>query len=52
MDYGPIELSEIINYWKEVERIEPLIEFIDIMQALDQVFMEYRKELRDNESGN
>ncbi len=50
MDYCPLVVSEITKYWKDVERIGELIEFIDIMQALDRAFLEYRADQREQQT--
>jgi hypothetical protein len=37
---GAIPVSEMIVYWKEVSRVGPVGEFIDIIQAVDASFLQ------------
>ena len=49
MDYGALVLSEIIIYWEKVDQFGPLDEFIEIMHALDRIFLQYRANQRESE---
>ena len=40
MGPGPVALSEMCAYWREVGAIGPLDEFIDVIQALDGMWLE------------
>ena len=37
---GAIPLSEIATYWREVSRVGPIDEFVDVVQAVDAQFLQ------------
>ncbi|MCK9504696.1 MAG: hypothetical protein M0Q95_11005 [Porticoccaceae bacterium] len=41
MVIGAIPLSEITYYWYRVEQLDDLDTWIDIMQAMDGIFLEF-----------
>ena len=44
MTVGTIMLSEMIHYWQHVEKlVDELDDWIDMIQALDVIFIDYHK---------
>jgi hypothetical protein len=43
MGLGAIPLSEIIDYWYRVEQLDELDTWIDIVQAMDSIFLEFHR---------
>ena len=40
MSVGPIPLPDVVCFWRDVERIGPLREFIGVIRALDAHYLQ------------